>query len=151
MDANVSGNQRCWILLELDFQAVVSHPMWMLGMELEFSARALCALNHWTISTSQIFFIVIYLFIGSGETDVHSTSVVSVPFYHVAFRCGTGGQAWSSVFYLLSLPSAFLHILFRDRVSHWTCAAPDFIHSARDWTQVLMVYVTSTLLTEPAL
>ncbi|ERE77706.1 coatomer subunit beta [Cricetulus griseus] len=24
--------------------------------------------------------------VGSGETDVHSTSVVSVPFYHVAFR-----------------------------------------------------------------
>lgn len=32
--------------LDLEFQAVVRHPLWVLGTELKVSARAVYALNH---------------------------------------------------------------------------------------------------------
>jgi hypothetical protein len=38
--------QRCQIPLELRLGAVVSHLIWVLGLELRSSGRALCALNH---------------------------------------------------------------------------------------------------------
>ena len=34
------------LLLELELQAIVSHPVWMLASELQSSARTVSALNH---------------------------------------------------------------------------------------------------------
>lgn len=35
------GQKRALYHLELEFQEVVSHPVWVLGTQIEFSARAL--------------------------------------------------------------------------------------------------------------
>lgn len=35
--------------LDLQFQTVVNHPMWMLGSEFYSSGRTICSLNCWTI------------------------------------------------------------------------------------------------------
>lgn len=43
--AGTPRGQRCWILLELELQVVVSHPVWVLGTTLESSVQAICALN----------------------------------------------------------------------------------------------------------
>ena len=37
-------------LLEVEFQAVEGCPVWVWGTEFSFSARAVCALDHWAIS-----------------------------------------------------------------------------------------------------
>ena len=42
----VPTSLRCQILLELGLQAVVSHLMWVLGVELRFSGKAVCTLNY---------------------------------------------------------------------------------------------------------
>lgn len=45
MSASVLGDQKCHNPLDLELEVVVSHPMLVLGNELESSARAVGALN----------------------------------------------------------------------------------------------------------
>lgn len=46
MWTDVQGGQKHQVPLELQLQAIISWPMWMLGTELRLSRRALCASNH---------------------------------------------------------------------------------------------------------
>lgn len=39
------GQAGASVAVKLESQAVVKHPMWVLGAEVEPSARAMCALN----------------------------------------------------------------------------------------------------------
>jgi hypothetical protein len=45
----------CQISLELGLQAVGSHLTWVLGIKLGFSGKAICVLNHSTISAVPLF------------------------------------------------------------------------------------------------
>lgn len=44
---------------ELELQAVVSYPVWVLGTELKSSARAVSALNRWAIPPARQFLFAI--------------------------------------------------------------------------------------------
>ena len=46
MNVSSCRSQMCEIPLELGLKTVVSHLMWVLGIELRTSGRAVCALNH---------------------------------------------------------------------------------------------------------
>lgn len=45
MSVGANRDQRCWLSLELEFQATVSHVVWVLGIELRSSGRIVHALD----------------------------------------------------------------------------------------------------------
>lgn len=62
---------------EVGIQVAVSHPMWMLDIELRSSARAICTFNHWAISHTHPFSHY------RGTEDLHT--------------CGTGHKVMAAM------------------------------------------------------
>lgn len=54
MNASPRRGQRCQVPLELGFQAVISHLLWVLGIKFRPLARILYSLNHSAISSATL-------------------------------------------------------------------------------------------------
>ena len=50
----LEAGRRHWIPLELEFQAVVGHVIWVLGSETGTSGRAASTLNHGAVSLAHV-------------------------------------------------------------------------------------------------